>query len=63
MIPDEYPTDTHRVSQEKEKKKRKKKKEKKHERDYGLYVHNRYSGMSSRTCHFLIGPEEVSYNT
>lgn len=30
MIPDKYPTDTHRVSQER------KRKEKKHERDDGL---------------------------
>jgi hypothetical protein len=60
MIPDEYPTDTHRVSQ---KKKKKKEKRKIHERDDGLYVHNRFSGMHFRTCHFLIGPEEVGYNT
>ncbi len=39
MIPDEYPTDTHRVSQ---KKKKKKEKRKIHERDDGLYVHNRF---------------------
>jgi hypothetical protein len=60
MIPDEYPTESHRVSL----KKKKKRKRKKNTREMmGFYVHNRFSGMHSRTCHFLIGPEDVGYNT